>query len=70
MPSHTSSKVLNPSQKRIMTGQKLKKLTQRVQRLATVITLICTIHAYLASGHLISLLCQSIVEQLFKKPLL
>jgi hypothetical protein len=36
----------------------------------SVITLIFTIHAFLASGHLISLLCQSIVEQLFKKPLL
>jgi hypothetical protein len=35
-----------------------------------VITLICTIHAYLASGHLRSLLCQSTAEQLFKKPLL
>jgi hypothetical protein len=35
-----------------------------------VITLNCTIHSYLASGHLRSLLCQSIVEQLFKNPLL
>jgi hypothetical protein len=32
-----------------------------------VITLICTRHAYLASSHLIFLLCQNIVEQLFVK---
>jgi hypothetical protein len=35
-----------------------------------VITLNCTTHAYLASGQLISLLCQSTVEQLFENPLL
>jgi hypothetical protein len=34
-----------------------------------VITLICTIHAYLASGHLRFLLCQSTAEQLFLKTL-
>ena len=33
----------------------------------SVITLIFTIHAYLASGHLRSLLCQSTAEQLFLK---
>jgi len=32
-----------------------------------VITLICTRHAYLASGHLRFLLCQNTVEQLFLK---
>jgi hypothetical protein len=30
MPSYTSRKVLNPSQKRIMKNQRLKILTQRV----------------------------------------
>jgi hypothetical protein len=45
-------------------------LTQYIAVYLAVITLICTIHAYLASGHLRSLLCQSTVEQLFKKPLL
>jgi hypothetical protein len=39
-------------------------------KVVLVITLICTIHAYLALGHLRSLLFQSTVEQLFKKPLL
>jgi hypothetical protein len=37
---------------------------------ASVITLNFTIHSYLASGHLRSLLCQRTTEQLFKKPLL
>jgi hypothetical protein len=32
-----------------------------------VITLICTRHAYVASGHLKFLLCQNTVEQLFLK---
>jgi hypothetical protein len=35
-----------------------------------VITLNCTTHAYLASGQLISFLCQSTTEQLFQNPLL
>jgi hypothetical protein len=32
-----------------------------------VINRICTIHAYLASGHLRSLLCQSTAKKLFKR---
>jgi hypothetical protein len=35
-----------------------------------VITLNCTTHDYLASGQLISLLCQNSVEQLFENPLM
>jgi hypothetical protein len=42
----------------------------RYSEWVAVITLNCTIHAYLASGHLRSLLCQSTAEQLFKNPLL
>jgi hypothetical protein len=42
----------------------------KLKELQIVITLNCTTHAYLASGQLISLLCQSNVEQLFENPLL
>jgi hypothetical protein len=37
--------------------------------LLIVITLNCTTHAYLASGQLISILCQNTDEQLFENPL-
>jgi hypothetical protein len=35
--------------------------------IGSVITLICTRHAYLTSGHLICLLCQASTEKLFLK---
>jgi hypothetical protein len=46
-----------------------KKVVMSMHSSANVITLNCTTHAYLASGQLISLLCQNSAEQLFENPL-
>jgi hypothetical protein len=47
-----------------------KSLASMYLVVGCVINLIFTIHAYLVSGHLRSLLFQSTAKQLFKKPLL
>jgi hypothetical protein len=47
----------------------LKDQESILNKQLAVITLNCTTHAYLASGQLISLLCQNSAEQLFENPL-
>jgi hypothetical protein len=42
--------------------------SRNISRQLLVITLNCTIHAYLASGQLIALHCQSHAEQTLQKP--
>jgi hypothetical protein len=61
MVSHFSFQVFNDALFYDFESEEIKEL------LDAVITLICTRHAYLASGHLRFLLCQNTTEQLFLK---